>query len=90
MHVRVTASFRHPFTGGIKRKKRVNAQQQRAELLRTNVIRVIHEVYCQNKESFDPLPSFNDSLEDLLKERTRRHNELVHQQGQEEAQQQTQ
>ncbi len=55
VHVRVAASFRHPFTGGIKPKKRVNAQCC-AVLLRTNVNRVIHEVCCQNKESFYPLP----------------------------------
>ncbi len=86
LHTKVIASFCHPFTGGIKPKKRVNTQQQRAELLRTNVSRVIHEVYCQNKESFDPLPSFDDRLEEqfnLLEERMKRHNELVDQQDQE-------
>ena len=90
---KVIASFRHPFTGGIKPNKRVNAQQQRAELLRTNVNRVIHVVYCQNKVSFDPLPSFNDRLEEqfnLLEERGKRDNELVDQQDREVAQQQTQ
>ncbi len=52
------------FSLSIKPKKRVNAQQQRAELLRTNVNRVILEIYCQNKESFDPLRSFRDRLEE--------------------------
>ncbi len=56
IHTRVAASFRHSSTGGNKPKKRVNARQQREELLRTNVNRVIHKVYYQNKESFDPLP----------------------------------
>ena len=93
LQLRVIASFRHPFTGGIKPKKRVNAQQQRAELLRTNVNRVIHEIYSQNKESFHPLPSFNDRLEEqfnLLEERVKRHNELVDQQDQGVTQQQSQ
>ena len=39
---RVVASFRHP--RGIKPKRRQQAMQQRAELLRTNVNRVMHEV----------------------------------------------
>ncbi len=49
VHARVAASLRHPFTGGIKPKRRVNAQEQRAELLRTSVNRVIHEIYCQKR-----------------------------------------
>ena len=47
LFLNVTNSFRQPFTGGIRPRKKVTAEQQRAELLKTNVNRVIHEVYCQ-------------------------------------------
>ncbi len=77
---RVIASFRHPLTGGIKPKRRQLALQQRAELLRTNVNRVMHEIYCQNKESFDPLPSFNSRLDEqfrFIEQRVERHNSIA-------------
>ena len=46
----VTDYFRQPFTGGVRPRERKTAEQQRAELLRVNVNRVIHETYCQLKE----------------------------------------
>ncbi len=45
----VVDSFRHPFTGGLRPKKRATPEQQRGELLKTNVNRVLHEMYCQIK-----------------------------------------
>ncbi len=56
LFLKVAGSFRQPFTGGIRPKKRVTTEQQRAELLRTNVNRVNYEVYCHYKEWFDPMP----------------------------------
>ena len=60
----VVHSFRHPFTGGLRPKKRATAEQQRGELLKNNVRRVLHEMYCQIKEEFPPTYSFNRRLEE--------------------------
>ncbi len=86
LFLKVADSFRQPFTGRVRPRKEVTAEQQRPELLKTNVNRVIHEVYCQYKEGFDPMPSFNTRLEEqftILQKRAEKHNAEV-----EEAQQQ--
>ena len=87
LFLKVVGSFRQPFTGGIRPKKRVRAEQQGAELLRTNVNRVLHEVYCQYKEGFDPLPSFNARLEEqflVMKQRAEKHNAEVEKEQQQQ------
>ncbi len=79
----VVDSFRHPFTGGIRPKERATAEQQRGELLKNNVNRVLHEMYCQIKEEFPPMHSFNQRLEEqyaIQCERVRKHNEGLEQQ----------
>ncbi len=79
----VVDSFRHPFTGGIRPKKRASAEQQRGELLKNNVNRVLHEMYCQIKEEFPPMHSFNQRLEEqyaIQCERVKRHNEELERQ----------
>ncbi len=79
----VVASFRHQLTGGIHPTKRDTAEQQRGDLLKTNVIRVIHEMYCQLKEVFPHLPSFNSRVEEkfsILVQRAKRHNAEVEKQ----------
>ncbi len=72
-------SSRHPFTGGVRPKKRATAEQQRGELLKSNVNRVLHamlhagvtrrvihlgQMYCQIKEEFPPMDSFIQRLEE--------------------------
>ena len=79
----VLDSFRHPFTGGIRPKKRATAEQQRGELFKNNRNRVLHEMYCQIKEEFPPMHSFNQRLEEqyaIQCERVKRHNEGLEQQ----------
>ncbi len=86
LFLKVTGSFQQPFTGGIRPRKKVTAEQQRAELLGTNVNRVIHEAYCRYKVEFDPMPSFNTRLDEqfvILQKRANKHNAKV-----EEAQEQ--
>ncbi len=77
LFINVVERFRHPFTGGLKPKKKKTAGQQRAELLRVNGNRVLHETYCQVKEGFEPLPSFKKRLAEqfaILKERAEEFN----------------
>ena len=79
----VVDSFRRPFTGEIHPKKRATAEQQRGELLKNNVRRVLHEMYRQIKEDFPPMHSFNQRLEEQYSiqcERVKRHNEGLEQQ----------
>ena len=75
----VVDSFRHPFTGGLRPKKRATAEQQRGELLKNNVNRVLHEMYSQIKEEFPPMYSFHRRLEEqyTILCRVKRHNERV-------------
>ncbi len=80
--ISVTDYLRQPFTGGLRPRERKTAEQQRAELLRVNVNRVMHETYCQMKDGFAPLPSFKKRLNEqftILEERARKFNESIEQ-----------
>ncbi len=78
--LKVIGSFRKPFTFGIRPRKNITAEQPRTENLRTNVNRMIHEVYCQYKEGCDSMPSFNNRLEEqftITQKRAEKHNAEV-------------
>ena len=80
LSINVVERFRHPFTGGLRPKKKKTAGQQRAELLPVNVIRVLHETYCHVKEGFDPLISFKKRLAEqfaILKKRAEEFNASI-------------
>ncbi len=49
-------SFRHQMTGGIRPLKKDALEDQKSELLRLNLNRVFHEVYCKPKKSFPHCP----------------------------------
>ena len=80
LFINVVERFRHPLTGGLRPKEKKTAGQQRAELLRVKVNRVLHETYRQEKEGFDPLPSFKKRLAEqfaFLKERAEEFNASI-------------
>ncbi len=72
--------LRQPFTGGVRPRERRTAEQERAELLRVNVNRVVYGTYCQKKQGFAPLPSFKKRLSEqftILEERAKRFNDTI-------------
>ncbi len=58
LFVECANSFRHHLTGGMRPTSQQTAMGQRRELLRLNLTHVFHEIYCNLKENFPPLPSF--------------------------------
>ncbi len=76
-------SFRHPFTGGVRLRKRTTAEQERSELMKNNVNRVTHEMSCKIKEEFPLMHSSHGRLEEqfaILCERFKRHHEEMERQ----------
>ncbi len=80
--ISVVDYFRQPFTGGVRPRERNTAEQQRAELFRVNVNRVMHEAYCQMREGFATMSIFKKTLNEqfnILEEGAKKFNDAIEQ-----------